>query len=100
MVNIHKFLLALLPYVRDRPAPIFLPPVFAAAVADDRGIDDFLYTIQVAEEERQKLEGEKMTRPWPDVGGERISEPWLHTLKDCYESVRNYDINGNKMRVA
>jgi hypothetical protein len=82
MVNIRKFLLALLPYVGDCPAPIFLPPAFAAAVTDDGGIDDFLHAIQVAEEERRKLESEKTTRPRPDVGGERISEPWLRTLKD------------------
>ena len=81
MVNVHKFLLALLPYVGDHPAPIFLPPVFAAAVADDRGIDDFLHAIQVAEEERQKLESEKTTQPRPDVG-EQTSELWLCTLKD------------------
>jgi hypothetical protein len=29
MVNIQKFLLSLLPAIGDRPAPVFLPPVFA-----------------------------------------------------------------------
>jgi len=82
MVNVRKFLLTLLPYVGDRPAPIFLPPPFAAAVADNGGIDNFLHAIQALEDERQKLESVKMSRPRPDVGGERISEPWLRTLKD------------------
>jgi hypothetical protein len=31
MVNIQQFLLPLLPAIGDRPAPVILPPVFAAA---------------------------------------------------------------------
>ena len=38
MVNIQQFLLSLLPAIGDRPAPVCLPPVFAAAIASDSSI--------------------------------------------------------------
>jgi hypothetical protein len=55
MVNIRKFLLALIPVVGDRP-PIFLQPNFAAAVTDDGGINEFLHAIKVSEAARKKQE--------------------------------------------
>ena len=43
IVNVGESVLALFPYVGDRPALIFLPLAFAAVVTDDgRGIEPCL----------------------------------------------------------
>ena len=79
MVNVQWFLLSLLPVITDQPAPIFLTPTFAAAITDN-GIDDFLYAINVAEEEQRQHEHKSQARP--EIRGQHITEDWLQTPKD------------------
>jgi hypothetical protein len=83
MVNIQKFLLSLLPAIGDRPAPVFLPPVFAAAVASDSSIEGLLHAIEVAEHDRKLHDKvDPVPRAYPEIGGEHITEEWLRSLTD------------------
>jgi hypothetical protein len=80
MVNIRNLLFTLLPIVIDRPPAIFVLPTAAqATVSDDsanninvlHGIHEYGYHTKL--------------RPSPQIGGQRITEDWLHSLPehDC-----------------
>jgi hypothetical protein len=80
MINIRQFLLSLLPVISDRPPPVFLTPTFAAAVSDSSGNFSHVIDCKVAEAKQNYN-----PQPRPEIGGQRITEDWLHSLKesDC-----------------
>ena len=85
MVNIRNLLLALLPVASAQPPAIFVLPTAIPAVVSDDGTNNItdvlqVLTIQVAEEHRS-YERAKL-RASPEIGGQRITKEWLHSLQD------------------